>query len=149
MADEKAMRFVKDGAVIGGSAALAEVLSDMALRRTSLAPTQRGAVKAVAGCVGGVALASRAPRVAVGLFTFGVLSGARAVNQELQLQRYVESVGGQARSALTSSTGTGSAALGSGSGSSSSTSTTQSSGAVYVTRDDNYGNLYGELRAVR
>ena len=145
MADDKdsgAMLFIKNGVVIGGTAALASVAADMALRRTNYSYSAKGGLKAAAGALAALALANRVPRVAIGLMAFAVTAGVQGVTEEMRLQNYLARVGGGTRPAV-NTLGAGAASSGSGT----------ASGALpagrYVEVEPGYRDLAGALRAVR
>jgi hypothetical protein len=89
VAEEKTMRFVKDGAVIAGSAALLSVVGEWAVQKTTWSEGARGGAQAVAGVAMGLVLAPRAPRLAMGALTYGFIAGVRGAAQEVQLRQFL------------------------------------------------------------
>ncbi len=119
MASDNATKFVKDGLVIGGTAALVSVGAQMALRRTNYSYAAKGGLTAAAAGLAALALANRAPRVAIGLMGAAVTAGVQGLSEQMRLQNYLARVAGNtpARGAVNSTTGTStSGALGSGRG---------------------------------
>jgi hypothetical protein len=130
MAAEKAMKFVKDGAVIGGTAALASILGEWAVSKTTWSEGARGGVQAVGGVAIGMVLATKVPRVATGFVAYGFMAGVRGVAQEVALRQYLAQTT-QPQGAPGSSTAPG------------------SSGALYDGRESlagQYANVYAMAR---
>lgn len=113
MQDSKTERFVKDGAVISGTAALLSVVGEMVMRRTNLGFAARGGAQAAAFVLVALISASYAPRFAMGALTAGVVQGVRGLSQEYELRQLLAQTGTATAALGNASTG-GAAAGGAG-----------------------------------
>lgn len=143
MAAEKTLKFVKDGVVVGGTAALLSVIGEAAMEQTNLGEAAKGAVQAAAGGALAFGLASKAPRIATGALVYGVTALGRGVVREVAAQAYIAAAA-PAPAALPAAAGAGTSgslpAGGSG---------TQPGSAVRIPQRASYGELYEDIIAVR
>lgn len=95
-------RFVR-GASAG---ALFEIVGDVGLNMTSLAPTTRGAIQGVTGLLLGLALHKVAPNAALGVAIVGVADLISGGVSDYRVQSYIRQLTGGDAAASTTATGT-------------------------------------------